>query len=219
MCLSVGWTVPNLLLSSFVGNHPKCCFLRRFLSKLQKRTKKVVKNFCMIFWIFVSDCLVRNVSFFNFCRENRELLQRKSSTSAVNFVNYSCELWQFHTWNLPPENQGIAKWCWEIARNEGFCQDFCRIGRNDMIEVHLFRYFFQFWKRSFGSLITQRRANSRMMWNHILTVIEKYLDRHREISWLSSRKIFQKFAPGGSKRQNEVRTSGKKPVWEGISAF
>lgn len=97
MCLSVGWAVPNLLLFSFVGNHPKCCFLRRFLSKLQKRAKKVVKNFCMIFYIFVSDCLVRNMFFFNFCRENRELLQRKSSTSAVNFVNYSCELWQFHT--------------------------------------------------------------------------------------------------------------------------
>lgn len=51
-----------------------------------------------------------------------------------------------------------------------------------MIEVHLFRYFFQFWKRSFGSLISQRRANSRMMSNHILTVIEPHLDRHREIS-------------------------------------
>jgi len=51
-----------------------------------------------------------------------------------------------------------------------------------MIEVHLFRYFFQFWKRSFASLIAQSRANSRMMSNHILTVIEKYLDRHREIS-------------------------------------
>ena len=159
----------------------------------------------MIFWIFVSDCLVRNVSFFNFCWENRELLLRKSSTSAVNFVNYSCELWQFHTWNLPPENQGIAKWCWEIARNEGFCQEFCRIRRNVMIEVHLFRLFFQFWKRSFAS--------------HILTVIEKYLDLRREISWPSSRNIFPKFAPGGSKWQNEVRTSGKKPVWEGISAF
>lgn len=55
-----------------------------------------------------------------------------------------------------------------------------------MIEVHLFRYFFQFWKRSFASLIAQHRANSRMMSNHILTVIEKYLDCHREISSKSS---------------------------------
>ena len=55
-----------------------------------------------------------------------------------------------------------------------------------MIEVHLFRYFFQFWKRSFASLISQRRANSRMMSNHILTVIGKYLDSRRAKCYQSS---------------------------------
>lgn len=55
-----------------------------------------------------------------------------------------------------------------------------------MIEVHLFRYFFQFWKRSFVSLITQSRANSRMMSNHILTVIGKYLDLRRAKCYQSS---------------------------------
>lgn len=55
-----------------------------------------------------------------------------------------------------------------------------------MIEVHILHLFFQFWKRSFVSLITQSRANSRMMSNHILTVIEPHLDCHREISSKSS---------------------------------
>lgn len=55
-----------------------------------------------------------------------------------------------------------------------------------MIEVHLLHLFFQFWKHSFASLIAQRRANSRMMSNHILTVIEKYLDSRRAKCYQSS---------------------------------
>jgi len=46
--------------------------------------------------------------------------------------------------------------------------------------------FFKFWKRSFASLIAQRRANSRMMSNHILTVIGKYLDSRRAKCYQSS---------------------------------
>ena len=153
----------------------------------------------------------------------------------MNFVNYSCELWQFHTWNLPPENHGIAKWCWEIARNKGFCQEFCRIRRNVMIEVHLFRLFFQFWKRSFASLIAQHRANSRMMSNHILTVIEKYLPKVRTkrvkmakwgadfgkesclgghfglLNTQNSPKMFVKFAPTSLKIAQNSPKSSRSP--------
>lgn len=60
-----------------------------------------------------------------------------------------------------------------------------------MIEVHLFRLFFQFWKRSFASLIAQRRSNSRMMSNHILTVIGKYLDLRQAKCYQSSHQEVQ----------------------------